>query len=394
MNLYNPYNNINLWIKHTFLSFAQGYFSLDEKFTWDINPILTKLIIADKFAVDLGVIEKRPAIILSRGSFGWTDTIRGQDGINAPLSSKRVDTLAPAPSDVRCGDFIFTDLLRVSVTYNILSKSGIEAEEIANKLFVALSGYKREMQSYGIHHTMGLTIGDERIVKTTSEIEAMGVTVSLGFMAQRSIEKAIKLNNIEVIQQVPRTTTVGTITQDIYLKENIDYHVINNGMEVEFVNPPAAFPETTALQVNFVDAITISGVSSTLVGIIDGENRTYTVNGGTVLGYYTLTAEIIVSGMANIQLESLEEYIMDVPPEEYDYPWPSGYTWSGLTETDELATEEIFKLLVNNDPCVYRMYNSVYWRKCTYEEPPEIIYSKWVISQWVVVPDPADDEKF
>ena len=88
-------------------------------------------------------------------------------------------------------------MLRGSVTYNVLSKSGIEAEEIANKLFIALSGYKRELRKYGIHKTMGLAIGDERIVKTTSEIEAMGVTVSLGYLAQRTIETAGKLNNIE-----------------------------------------------------------------------------------------------------------------------------------------------------------------------------------------------------
>ena len=329
MNLFNPYNNINLWIKHTFLSFAQGIFSLDEKFTWDSNPRTTKLIIADKFAVDLGVIEKRPAIILSRGSYGWQDTIRGQNGINAPLSSKRVSTLMPVPSADRWGDFIFTDFLRGSVTYNVLSKNGIEAEEIANKLFIALSGYKREMQSYGVHHTVGITIGDERIVKTTSEIEAMGVTVSLGFIAQRSIEKAVKLNNIEAVQQVPRTTTTGIITQDIELYENVDYSVINNGTTIEFLNPPSI--ETTAVRVNFVDAVTLDPVTSTLVGDFDGENRTFTVTGGTVYGYYTLSAEIILSGVESNSGDMGNLYT----------------TVSGLTDTGEDPIEETFEIIMS-----------------------------------------------
>ncbi len=296
MDLYNPYTNINLWIKHTFLSFAQGYFSSDEKFTWVIDPRQSKIIIADKFAVDLGVIEMRPAIILSRGRYGWADYIRGQDGRNAPLSSKKVDTLMPAPSADRWGDFIFTDLLRGSITYNVLSKNGIEAEDIANRLFIALSGYKNEFKIYGIHDIKGITIGDERLVKTTSEIEAVGITVSLSFTAQRSIEKAAKLNNISAIMQIPRETTTGIITQDINLYENIDYRVINNGTTLEFLEAPAA--DTIAVNLSFIDAITLDLVTTPVIGDFDADNVSYTVSGGTVYGYFTLSDAIIVSGLS------------------------------------------------------------------------------------------------
>jgi hypothetical protein len=300
MQLYNPYNNINLWIKHTFLSFAQGYFSLDSRYTWNINPQLTKLIIADKFAVDLGVIDKKPAIILSRGGFGWTDSFRGQDGRNSVLSSKRVDTLAPAPTGDRWADFVLTDLIRGSVTYNVLSKNGIEAEEIANKLFVALSGYKNELKAFGIHKTMGLSIGDERIIKTNSEIEAMGVTVSLGFMAQRTIEKADSYRTIvdpvAAVMQVPKETTTGIVVQDVKLYENIDYRILNDGVTVEFLNPPPA--DTVSINLNFVDSVTLNAVTTELSGVIDGENTTYYVPSGTVYGYYILSDSIIVSGIA------------------------------------------------------------------------------------------------
>ncbi len=324
MELFNPYNNLNLWIKHTFLSFAQGYFSLDSRYTWKIDARETKLIIADKFAVDLGVIEKRPAIILSRGSFGWTDTIRGQDGINAVLTSKRVDTLAPPPHGDRWLDFVFTDFLRGSITYNILSKNGIEAEDIANTLFTAISGYKREFQKYGIHTIKGLSIGDERLVKTTSEIEAVGITVSLSFTAQRTIEKAGKLNNIVAVMQVPKETTTGTIIQDVNLYENIDYRVINNGTTIEFLNPPSA--ETIAINLSFVDAITLDTVLSPLVGDFDADNRTYTVSGGTVYGYYVLSEGVVMSGSV-YNTDDLGNLFT---------------TTSGLTDTGLPALEETF----------------------------------------------------
>lgn len=321
MQLYNPYNNINLWIKHTFLSFCQGYFSLDDRYTWTNNPITTKIIIADKFAVDLGVIEKKPAIILSRGSYGWTNTVRGQDGINSVLSKKRVETLAPAPTGNRWGEFIFTDILRGSITYNVLSKNGIEAEEIANKLFLALSGYKRELKKYGVHETTNLSIGDERLVKTTSEIEAMGITVSLGFVAQRSIETAVKLNNIEITQLIPKETTTGIVTAEIKLAENIDYRVINNGTQIEFVNEPAI--DTIGFAATFVDAITLNVVTSQLVGNIDGINRIFTVIDGSVHGYYTLNTAILTSGTWSVS--GLVDYIYEP-------------TSSGLINTGEIAS--------------------------------------------------------
>jgi hypothetical protein len=300
MQLYNPYNNINLWIKHTFLSFAQGYFSIDSKFTWNSNPILTKVIIADKFAVDLGVIEKKPAIVLSRGSYGWTDTVRGQDGVNSVLSNKKIDTLMPAPSANRWGNLVLTDLIRGSVTYNVISKNGIEAEELANKLFIALSGYKQELRKYGIHKTMGLTIGDERTVKTTSEIEAMGVTVSLGFVAQRTIETAEDLNNIVVNYNFEKETTTGTTIVPIRAYENIDYTVTNNGTRVDFVSPITS--GVLSLDISYYDETQgLPWTEEILVpsGLDFVQAPAFELS-GAVHGYYVLTEEIIVSGIASI----------------------------------------------------------------------------------------------
>lgn len=59
---------MSLSLKRLFLSFLQTYYSTHLRYKWDQNPQLTEIVIADKYAVDLGVASKRPSIILDRGS--------------------------------------------------------------------------------------------------------------------------------------------------------------------------------------------------------------------------------------------------------------------------------------------------------------------------------------
>ena len=55
-------------IKKIFLSFAQQYFrDVHPTLTWNPDPRLTKIFIADKYVTAPAIIEKMPAIILSRG---------------------------------------------------------------------------------------------------------------------------------------------------------------------------------------------------------------------------------------------------------------------------------------------------------------------------------------
>ena len=44
--------NLILDIKYTFLSFIQALFSEDLKYTWNPSERLSKIIIADRYAVD------------------------------------------------------------------------------------------------------------------------------------------------------------------------------------------------------------------------------------------------------------------------------------------------------------------------------------------------------
>ena len=75
--------NISLDIKYIFLNFAQKFFAQNSKFKWTKNVQTSKIIIADKNSIDLGVVTRRPSIILNRGGFGWTYSIRGQKGIGS-----------------------------------------------------------------------------------------------------------------------------------------------------------------------------------------------------------------------------------------------------------------------------------------------------------------------
>jgi len=62
--------SISIRAKYVFLSFLQHYFSGHNKYTWTQSPKTTDIIIADKYAVEMGVAAMRPSIILDRGSFG------------------------------------------------------------------------------------------------------------------------------------------------------------------------------------------------------------------------------------------------------------------------------------------------------------------------------------
>lgn len=237
--------NLILDIKYTFLSFIQALFSEDLKYTWNPNERASKIIIADRYAVDLAVAGKKPAIVLQRGSFGWSYSVRGQDGTNAVgFNDKFLKALSgyALDSDAK----VYTDLLRGSVSFFILSKSGIEVEEIASKLFINLTAYQDEFRKIGIKNITGLSITPEQILKQTSEIEISGVEVQLGFYKQINIARDDKFYNCIVIENNKE------------LLESFDYIVIENGTKLEFKkqveNPKISFIEAITLE-EYIDII-------------------------------------------------------------------------------------------------------------------------------------------
>lgn len=276
-------NNISLSIKYIFLNFAQTYFGEEHnRFVWNADPVLSKIIIADKFAVDLGVAVQRPSIILSRGSAGWTYSVRGQVGNINPLYSGnfKFGALRPAIDDNRIHGTEYTDLYAGSVSYNCISKQGVEAEEIANKLFIALTAHKRDFGSVGIFKFTGLQISDERLLRHRGDTELFGVTVDVSFLLQKSLGQSESYYNCRV----------WVCGEEYY--EGLSFSVINNGTQIEFYEPPEL---GCPIVVTYIDAITLELKTEVNIGTGDGITRIFTLpSGGKIYGYYRILEGILV----------------------------------------------------------------------------------------------------
>lgn len=275
-------NNIVLNLKYTFLNFLQALFSLDPVYTWDPDVQKTKIIIADRHAVDIGVAVHRPSIILQRGEVGWTYSVRGQDATNAIMNynGKSLQNLfahTPAvsdPSNVRT----YTDLLRGFVVFNVVSKNGIQAEIIADKLFKNLTGYKEELRKSGIRQVSNLTMSQEQIIRANSEIELIGVQVSLGFLQQIHIIKDEKNYNCYAY--------IGE--REVF--ENHDYLVTDSGTSITFWEVPE-----NPVTIDYTEAITLE--SRTGIALIPtGNPKVFLIPGGeAVAGYYILNADMVLN---------------------------------------------------------------------------------------------------
>ncbi len=266
--------NLILDIKYTFLSFIQALFSEDLKYTWDVNEKNTKIIIAYIYAVDLAVAGKRPAIILQRGSLGWSYAVRGQDGTNAVgFNDKFLKSVSGYGLDNKAAK-VYTDLLRGSLSFFILSKSGVAVEEIASKLFVNLTAYQDEFRKAGIKGITGLSITPEQILKQTSEIEISGVEIQLGFYKQINIARDDKFNNCQVIVN----------NEEVF--ENFHFDVTNNGTKILFKDMVVVNPK-----INFIDAVTLA--EHTDIALIKETDYLYRLPANlAVSGYYKILSNI------------------------------------------------------------------------------------------------------
>jgi len=123
-------------IKYIFLTFLRTYYSGHPKYTWTQNPKDSKIIIADKFATELGIAAMRPTIVLDRGSISWSNMYR-----NEALPSKDELEFPQLNKEYRFS-YSLTDELQSSITLNVMAKRPFEADEIANEVFINLTGYR------------------------------------------------------------------------------------------------------------------------------------------------------------------------------------------------------------------------------------------------------------
>lgn len=276
--------NVSIRTKYIFLSFLQQFFSGHNKFTWTKDPRTTKIIIADKYAVEMGVAAKKPSIILDRGSFGWTGSYRNEamplnDGVFK--NAGNWDMVPKMSAEMR-KNYKLTDLLRGSITFNVITKEPYDADLLANEVFYQLTGYREWFKEKGIHKMEGLSVGKESVIRVSSaEIEATIVPVSFSFTKQESVILGQRLFNGRVYKD----------DNEIY--ENIDFVFGINGTSVEIATP---LKSGETLTIDYIDAITLDAIEGAELIPVSGSVTEYTIpNNGVVYGYYKVAEDILIN---------------------------------------------------------------------------------------------------
>lgn len=270
-------------IKKTFLSFAQQYFkNVHPTLTWNADVRLTKIFIADKNVSAPAIIEKMPSIILARGPVTYAQTSIDQ--------AQYIDNVALPQAKQR------TDLVRASITYNCTSQNGIEAEEIANTLYLNLVGFKDQFRSNGIHQIMGISMGEEQIVRGDVVPRLFMVPVNVIFTVQTTIVTADDLytavvyTNDNLTAQVPGSENLNTTANM--------FGYVASGNTLTFSYPPGS---GSSLKVNYTGKYSLTDYTNvTPAGICDGVNIIFTLPEDIYTPYTTYSGLLIyASGFTN-----------------------------------------------------------------------------------------------
>lgn len=148
----------------------------------------TEIMISDAGTLRTDSVEKRPAIIVSRGPFAYGNT--------------SLDQLLKKETGVMSDKRVHTDLLTGSFVINCVSRAGLEAEEIAVIVMKAIRIYRRELQKAGFFHIGAMVqVGSETpantLVSGDSEEDFINVPVSFPVYYQETwtVDKASQLLN-------------------------------------------------------------------------------------------------------------------------------------------------------------------------------------------------------
>lgn len=277
--LYTP----SIFIKYVVLSFLQEKFKEDPKYTWKKNPKDTNIVIADKYAMELGIAAKRPSIILDRGSLGWTMNYRNEafPTQNSLVSGK--PQLSKLSKDRL--NYQLKDLMRGSATLTVVDKTPYRADEIANIVFNMISGYRELFKKKGIHKYSSLRIGKESIMKAGSDIEVSAVPISFQFIWEQTIRLAERLYNCKVY------------LDDEQVYENQHFIVKQNGTQIEFANP---VPDDVTPSIDYIEAITLNEVTNKNLIPVNGSNTLYVVpDNGAIYGYHEILSKVILEEDSN-----------------------------------------------------------------------------------------------
>jgi hypothetical protein len=207
--------------------------------------------------------------------------------------------------------------VRGSLVINCLAKYGLQAEELANLVFFALSGNKQKFYKRGLHNITGLSLGEENILRSTSDIELTAVPVSLQYSLVKDVYSSFSTFDVVLFYTAPNYPE-----QEWYEGSSFDIDI--DGKSITTYYAPR---ENSTLQVSYVEAETGAiRTKQDLVGDLTGTNKGFLLpNDESALGYY----KVLSSGLVTMT-QSDSAY-----PTEF--ATSSGLTASGIEQSFTLT---------------------------------------------------------
>lgn len=162
----------------------KSFFASHKEFTWSKIEKSSKIVITDAFPVDKDNTDKYPCIVLQRGTMTWR---------SGHLSQRTYNNLQERKSglDILDGDFLC----------HCVSTAGLEAERIAEEVFLFFTRFRDEISLKGLFDVRGITMMDEQIRKGGSDVELVSVPVRIHVQAEDAwvvIEAGHDLESITV----------------------------------------------------------------------------------------------------------------------------------------------------------------------------------------------------
>jgi hypothetical protein len=145
--------NIAVFLKRTGIEFLQLIFANRAAgyHRYDPDDTLTEIQISDLHAVDLTTVNRRPAIVATRGPLTWQGMGLGNNAVES--------------RNMRTGNYTFSDLLTGSVAFSCFSREGIEAEQIGHLVFNSFKFFSPQLRKYGFFTIKSLNIGAESLIE-------------------------------------------------------------------------------------------------------------------------------------------------------------------------------------------------------------------------------------
>jgi len=195
--------------KDAILGVLQEFFSNENnagEFLWRADIKQSKILIADKYTLNLEDVEKKPSIVVIRGAQSWgrrgIDQFQGWEG---PNTGSR-----------------HTDIILGTFNCTCMSANGLEAESLADTVFAFFSFFKKVLRSKvpALQDLQGVALGEELVAVSDSkqDVSVVPVTISTAFQWSWLVEQRGKpVENVNVTTRESHGTTKNGQAFDKFL---------------------------------------------------------------------------------------------------------------------------------------------------------------------------------